>query len=41
MGDTVKYTSKDYLNKVLGGTASGIVIGLIANAILGSIFKAI
>ncbi|EDP68786.1 probable regulatory protein [Carnobacterium sp. AT7] len=41
MGDTVKYTSKDYLNKVLGGTASGIVIGLIANAILGSIFKAL
>lgn len=41
MEERVKYTGKDYLNKVLGGTASGIVIGLIANAILGSIFTAL
>ncbi|SIN84701.1 hypothetical protein SAMN05878443_0108 [Carnobacterium alterfunditum] len=41
MEQRVKYTGKDYLNKVLGGTATGIVIGLIANAILGSIFKAL
>ncbi|MBM6614803.1 PTS sugar transporter subunit IIC [Desemzia sp. RIT804] len=41
MEENVKYTAKDYLNKVLGGTASGIVIGLIANAILGSVFKAL
>lgn len=41
MQESVKYTGKDYLNKVLGGTASGIVIGLIANAILGSVFKAL
>lgn len=36
-----QYSFKDYLNKVLAGTASGIVIGLIANAILGGIFKAL
>ncbi|SEK56260.1 hypothetical protein SAMN04488700_0873 [Carnobacterium iners] len=41
MKDKVAYTGKDYLNKVLSGTASGIVIGLIANAILGSVFKAL
>lgn len=41
MEEKVTYTGKDYLNKVLGGTASGIVIGLIANAILGGIFKAL
>ncbi|MDN6194299.1 MAG: PTS transporter subunit IIC [Alkalibacterium gilvum] len=34
-------TFKNYTNKVLAGTASGIVIGLIANAILGGIFKAL
>ncbi|WP_315077387.1 PTS sugar transporter subunit IIC [uncultured Clostridium sp.] len=34
-----KLTPKDYLNKVLAGTATGIVVGLIPNAILGSIFK--
>lgn len=33
-----KLTPKDYLNKVLAGTATGIVVGLIPNAILGSIF---
>ncbi|KEH95546.1 PTS transporter subunit IIC [Clostridium novyi] len=34
-----KLTPKDYLNKVLAGTATGIVVGLIPNAILGAIFK--
>ncbi|GAA0077931.1 PTS transporter subunit IIC [Clostridium sp. CTA-5] len=37
--EKVKLTPKDYLNKVLAGTATGIVVGLIPNAILGSIFK--
>ena len=41
MAEVERYTFKDYLNKVLAGTASGIVIGLIANAILGGIFKAL
>ncbi|WP_177244075.1 PTS sugar transporter subunit IIC [Alkalibacterium sp. 20] len=41
MIDNEQYTFKDYSNKVLAGTASGIVIGLIANAILGGIFKAL
>ncbi|MGL5379024.1 PTS sugar transporter subunit IIC [Clostridium sp.] len=30
---------KDYVNKVLAGTATGIVVGLIPNAILGSFLK--
>ncbi len=34
-----KITAKAFLNKVLAGTATGIIVGLIANAILGSIFK--
>lgn len=34
-----RLTAKDYLNKILAGTATGIVVGLIPNAILGSIFK--
>lgn len=34
-----RLTPKDYLNKVLAGTATGIVVGLIPNAILGEIFK--
>ncbi|PRR77415.1 hypothetical protein CLLI_23280 [Clostridium liquoris] len=34
-----RLTPKDYLNKVLAGTATGIVVGLIPNAILGSVFK--
>lgn len=41
MLNTEQYTLKDYVNKVLAGTASGIVIGLISNAILGGIFKAL
>ena len=36
-----QYSFKDYANKVLAGTASAIVIGLIANAILGGIFGAL
>lgn len=36
-----KLTPKDYLNKVLAGTATGIVVGLIPNAILGSVFKSL
>lgn len=34
-----RLTPKDYLNKVLAGTATGIVVGLIPNAILGEVFK--
>lgn len=34
-----KITFKDYINKVLAGTATGIVVGLIPNAILGAILK--
>lgn len=30
---------KIFLNKVLSGTAIGIVVGLIPNAILGELFK--
>ncbi|WP_051541969.1 PTS transporter subunit IIC [Clostridium lundense] len=36
-----RLTPKDYLNKVLAGTATGIVVGLIPNAILGAIFKSL
>lgn len=38
MTERKEYSFKDYVNKVLAGTASAIVIGLIANAILGGIF---
>lgn len=41
MEEKLHFTLKDYVNKVLNGTASGVVIGLIANAILGGIFKAL
>lgn len=41
MSTKEKYAFKDYLNKVLAGTAGAIVIGLIANAILGGIFTAL
>lgn len=37
----IKLKPKDYLNKILAGTATGIVVGLIPNAILGEIFKAL
>ena len=39
--EKIKLTPKDYLDKVLAGTATGIVVGLIPNAILGEIFKAL
>ena len=34
-----KMTPKVFLNKVLGGTALGVVIGLIPNAVLSGILK--
>lgn len=34
-----KLTGKVFLNRVLAGTATGIVVGLIPNAILGELFK--
>lgn len=34
-----KLTPKDFLNKVLAGTALGIIVGLIPNAVLASILK--
>lgn len=39
MSETKKITAKDFLNKVLAGTALGIIVGLIPNAILASILK--
>lgn len=33
-----RHSASDYLNKILGGVATGIVVGLIPNAILGQIF---
>lgn len=36
---TQKITPKIFLNKVLAGTATGIIIGLIPNAVLGAILK--
>lgn len=41
MATKESFTFKEYLNKILAGTASAIVIGLIANAILGGIFGAL
>ncbi len=41
MEQKIQYSFKDYMNKVLAGTASGVVVGLIANAILGGILKAL
>ncbi|CAM3638173.1 PTS transporter subunit IIC [Erysipelothrix urinaevulpis] len=34
-------TVKDFMNKILNGAAMGIVVGLIPNAILGEVFKAL
>ena len=34
-----KLTAKQFLNHVLGGTATGIVVALIPNAILATIFR--
>jgi len=39
METTQKMTAKIFLNKVLTGTATGIIIGLIPNAVLGAILK--
>lgn len=36
-----KLTTKEFINKVLSGAATGIVVGLIPNAIFGEIFKAL
>ena len=37
MSNQPKITSKLFFNKVLSGTALGIIIGLMPNAVLGSI----
>lgn len=34
-----KLTPKIFLNKVLAGTATGIIVGLIPNAVLAAILK--
>ena len=34
-----KLTPKIFLNKVLAGTATGIIVGLIPNAVLAEILK--
>lgn len=39
MSDNIKITPKVFFNKVLGGTALGIIVGLIPNAVLASILK--
>lgn len=39
MAENKKITPKDFLNKVLAGTALGIIVGLIPNAVLASILK--
>ncbi len=36
-----KLTIKLFINRILAGTASGIIVGLIANAIVGVLFKAL
>lgn len=36
-----KISSKEFLNKILAGSAMGIVVGLIPSAIFGEIFKAL
>lgn len=33
------YTAKEYINKILAGVATGIVVGLIPNAIFGDLLK--
>lgn len=37
--NTTKLSGKVFLNRILAGTATGIVVGLIPNAILGELFK--
>ena len=39
MSDSTKMTAKIFFNKVVAGTALGIMVGLIPNAVLGSILK--
>ena len=39
MSNQPKITSKLFFNKVLSGTTLGIIIGLMPNAVLGSILK--
>ncbi|WP_300386013.1 PTS sugar transporter subunit IIC [Clostridium sp.] len=39
MSESKRITSKDFINKVLAGTALGIIVGLIPNAVLASILK--
>ena len=39
MSNHTKLTAKLFFNKVLSGTALGIIIGLMPNAVLGSILK--
>lgn len=39
MSQNTRITPKDFMNKVLAGTALGIIIGLIPNAVLASILK--
>ena len=39
MSESKRITPKDFLNKVLAGTALGIIVGLIPNAVLASILK--
>lgn len=41
MEERINFTFKDYVNNVLNGTAAGIVVGLIPNAILSGIFEAL
>ena len=38
---TKKITVKFFINTLLNGMAAGIVVALIANAVLGQIFKAL
>ena len=39
MSDSTKMTAKIFFNKVVAGTALGIMVGLMPNAVLGSILK--
>ncbi len=37
--NTNKLTVKTFLNKILAGTATGIIVGLIPNAVVSAILK--
>lgn len=41
MSGVFRHSWGEYLNKILGGVATGIVVGLIPNAILGQVFLAL